>query len=233
MADYPREGWHAFLKRLRIEQGEHTLIIGPTSSGKTRLALDVLESQRDGYVLGLFVKGRDDTADEWRRHGWQRWEEWPRKGLRKGDDRVMLWPRIRKTQEDTTQELRTAFRDALDWANYTGKVGVYVDETSYLIDLGMSTRLNQLFYLARSNKISATATLQRPKFVPRVLMSNSSHAFIARTTDPDDVKRLSDLGGVDRKELQSNLERLDNRHDFVYVNPLGAARPAIVNTRSG
>lgn len=232
MIDYPREHFRAFLKRLKIEQGEHTLIIGPTSSGKTELARRVIETTRDGYVMGLFVKGRDKTADrEWLAHGWERLTAWPSRGLKEKQRRVMVWPRLKTTTADTHASFKETFGNALDWANYVGNVGVYIDETSYLNDLGLSRSVNQLFYLARSNGTSAYATMQRPKFMPRILMANSSHAFIARTTDLDDIKRLSDLGSGNRRELEHNLMRLTDRHDFLYLNPLGDAPPSIVNTR--
>lgn len=230
--EYPREHWRDFLRRLNIAQGEHTLIIGPTSSGKTALARQVIETTRDGYVMGLFVKGKDKTADdEWLKNGWVRLKGFPKRGLNKKQRRVIIWPDLQKHAEETHEVQKGTFKAALDWANYVGNVAVYADETSYLMDLGLVRQVNQLFYLARSNGTSAYATMQRPKFVPRVLMSNSSHAFIARTTDRDDIKRLSDLGGGNAKELEHNMLRLTDRHDFIYVNPLGDAPPSIVNTR--
>ncbi len=230
--EYPREHWDAFLKRLDIKQGEHTLIIGPTSSGKTTLAQDVINTTRDGYVLALFVKGKDKTADkEWLDKGWERITEFPKKGIPEDHRRMVLWPKVRKTVDESQLVLFGNIKRALDWVNYTGNVAVYIDETSYLIDMRLGRQINQLFYLARSNGVSAIATMQRPVFVPRVLMSNSSHVFMAKTTDSNDIKRLSDLGGNYGKELAYNLARLKSRHDFVYVNPLGDAPPSIVNTR--
>ena len=233
MTDYPREHWKDFLRRLSIKQGEHTLIIGPTSSGKTELARQVIDTTRDGYVMGLFVKGKDKTADdEWLTHGWERLTDFPKRGMNEKQRRVVIWPTLSKTAEDTQDRQRDVYKRALDWANYVGNVAVYCDETAYLVEaLRLGRQVNQLFYLARSNGTSAYATMQRPKFVPRVLMSNSSHAFIARTTDRDDIKRLSDLGGGNARELEHNMMRLNDRHDFIYVNPLGDAPPSIVNTR--
>lgn len=227
MERYPREYLDDHLARLQWQQGEHLTIIGPTSSGKTTLAGALLPKR--GWVVGMFSKARDKTPDAAFK-GWETVRDWPRRGLESDQRRVMLWPQQRPTIPETMEWHADVFKRALDTTAKRGNRALYLDETQYLIDCGLGQRVSYLHYFARSAGISAVTSMQRPKFVPRIIMSSVTHAYIARTFDRDDIRRLSDLGGVNASELATNLAAITDRHTFVYVNPQGDARPSLVNT---
>lgn len=229
MKEYPREPWGNHLARLNFRQGEHVLICGPTSSGKTQLAAPILG--RRGWVLGLFNKAHDKTAQK-EYKGWKRIKYWPRNGLREDETRVMLWPDQLGTIRETAAMHASEFRKALDAIAKQGNRAIYIDEMLYAQEMcKLEPEISYLHYFARSHGISAITSAQRPLRIPRVIMSSVTHAYFAKTTDSNDIKRISEMGGVDAKELAWNLGRLTNRHDFIYVNPLGDAPAAIVNTR--
>ena len=126
------------------------------------------------------------------------------------------------------------FQEALDRIQTEGNRTVVIDEGLYMSDptfLNLGQEIGMLFYFGRSNNITMVLLSQRPAWIPKVVYSSATHAWIARTTDRDDLRRLSDFGGIDAKEVGEQLRHLPLRHDFLYLNPQGSAPPAIVNTR--
>lgn len=227
--EYRQEKWEDHKARLKWDQGDHMLLIGPTKSGKTELASQVLDKR--GWVVGMFNKPSDKTVErQYIKQGWTRYKKLPKRGLANDEQRALIWPEWGSTVEETVLNQKAVFQETIDWLMRTGRRCIYYDETAYLNDmLGLTRQINMTFYFARATGISSVAAMQRPKFVPRVLMSNSTHAYISRTTDREDIKRLSDLS-TDPAELAWNLSHLRDRHDFVYINPLGDAEPTVVNT---
>ena len=71
---------------------------------------------------------------------------------------------------------------------------------------------------------------QRPSWIPKIIYSSSSHVFIGNTSDRDDLKSLSNLGGVDAKEVAETVQRI-GRHDLLYINPMGDGKPCVINVR--
>ena len=228
---YAAEPWPAHLKRLKWRQGEHVLVSGPTSAGKTTLAAQLLP--RRSHVVMLVTKLKDPTfASEYK--GWERLEKWPKGGPPSYMRRILLWPKPEKTTRATILKQRDVMRDTLDAILHEGGRCVCVDEGLYFSDpkyLGLSTELGMMHYTGRSAGISMVTLAQRPFYLPKVVLSSITHGYFARTRDKDDLKRLADIGSVDTKEVAANLATLSDRHDYVYLNPQGDARSAVVNTR--
>jgi hypothetical protein len=97
--------------------------------------------------------------------------------------------------------------------------------------LNLGDELGMLFYFGRSAGITMALLAQRPAWIPKVIYSSSTHAWIARTRDDGDLKRLSDFGGIDAKRVGEEIKTLQRRHDFLYLNPQGEAQPVVINTR--
>lgn len=228
---YEAEPWQEHVSRLAWRQGEHVLVCGPTSAGKTSLVRPLLE--RRSHVVALFTKLRDDTIK--RDFGsFTRYEEWPKHGFKPNETRVMIWPRPEKTTLGTIRKHRAVMTHALDMLLREGNRCLYMDEGLYLSDPrygNLSTAMGLVHYAGRSAGISAVTTAQRPFYLPKIILSSITHGYFARTRDRDDLKRLADIGSVDTREVAYNLANLPDRHDFVYLNPQGDGKPAVVNTR--
>jgi len=227
---YDQEGWADHERRLKWRQGEHILIAGPTSAGKTTLASHLL--QRRSHVVMIVTKVKDETFKR-EFKGWTIMDRWPKGGPPNYETRILLWPTPQKTIPETIRHQREVIGEAINAMFRQGRRCICIDEGLYFSDsryLGMGTELGMLHYTARSSGISMVTLSQRPFYLPKVILSSITHGYFARTRDKDDLKRLSDIGSVDAKEVAYNLGILGDRHDYVYVNPQGDGKPSVVNT---
>ena len=212
---YPQSNWRQLQRQLANgwQQGEHISIIGPTGCGKTTLESRMLDV-RDSVVV-FVTKIHDDTiANDFR--GYKRIEKWP--PPKTWDNKVLLWPRPAETIRATYLKQRAVFKDALDSIFRERNWCVVFDEQHYLCtQLGLDAENAMILQQGRSSGLSVVNGTQRPAWVPVVTYSSATHAMIWRTTDRKDLSRLSALGGVNMRELQTNLLTL-NKHDFIYVN---------------
>lgn len=233
LAVYPRVHWreHMSMMQSNWRQGEHMLISAPTGAGKTTMMSRLVE--RRSHAVILVAKMKDPTF----RREFKSWEilrEWPKGGPRSYQNRILLWPKAEKNVIDTLIKQREVFRHALNEILNQGNRCVVIDESLMMNDaklLNLGTEVGMMHYYGRSAGITMVDLTQRPAWIPKVIYSSVTHAYIAETKDRMDTQRLSDLGGVDSKEVAANLARLPSRHDYVYLNPLGDTPPSVVNTR--
>lgn len=230
---FPREGWQEHLENLNWKQGEHVLIAAPTGSGKTDLASQLIE--RRGYVVDFVSKIKDPIFESPQYSHWDTVQEWkPGKSPTAWQDRVLLRPRVGKDMVETRANQRTVFKDALEDIFKRGGWTAVFDELHYMTDNGFLNLYDEvaiLHHMGRSNNVTLVNLTQRPAWIPKIIYSSVSHAYIARTKDTADLKRLSDLGGVDGKQIAKAVSELPTKHDFLYINPMGDKTPVVVNIR--
>ena len=207
------------------------LIAAPTGSGKTDLASKLIE--RRGFVVDFITKTKDPIFASSAYSHWDRITDWnPGTSPANWQDRVLLWPRQGKTMAETRDTQREVFSKALEDIFKRGGWCAVFDELHYMTDqsfLNLYDQIAILHHMGRSNNISLVNLTQRPAWIPKIIYSSVSHAYIARTKDSADLKRLSDLGGIDGKTIAQAVSELPSKHDFLYVNPMGDKTPVVVN----
>lgn len=222
----PSVDYEAFYSRLAagpdgFKQGDHVTILGPTKSGKTTLALDVVEIRT--YVLGLFTKPEDPILDDVKKRGWRythKLDIQVQDGVVQ-DRRIAYHPVYRSgTIRQKEQRQAVALQAAFDYIFDAGKWCAFVDEGVWVTQhLGLARELQAFWYQGRTSDISLVLLAQRPAWVPRAAYSQAEHVFFFHTADREDQKRFSDLGGgVDTDAVRGLTAGLE-RHQFLYVAP--------------
>lgn len=214
VSTYPHMPWEKLRKQFAREwqQGEHVAVIGPTGVGKTTLISQIVPVRK--YVVVFVTKVHDSTfqrpfAD------FERIESWPPKSYQ---NRVLLWPKAGKEIRETITKQRDTFKKALDRIFLERNWCVVFDEQHYMCrTLGLEPENAMFQHQGRSSGLSIVNGTQRPTWVPLITFSGSTHAFIWKNTFKKDADRLSDIGGIDKRDLEANMNTLD-KHDFLYVN---------------
>lgn len=229
--DYAPIPWGEHVRSLRWEQGQHIIIAGPNGSGKTTLASDILDKR--GYVVGFAVKAKDPTLKK-EFPGWSFLERI--EDVEPWMNRVMIWPKPKRkeTTDVWRRRQQKVFKDAFDVLVKADGWGVFIDELKFMCDPkfgAVGSQIEMMHYISRSADVSCLSLAQRPSYVPLAVLSNASHAYIAKTYLAEDLKRLGNLGGVNVKELSKTVTALPSRFDFVYQPTLAEGTAGVVNVR--
>lgn len=211
--------WADFLARhFDWNQGEHVSLIGPTGSGKTTLALEILA--RRTWVTALATKPRDATMDRLIRKGWKKIQKWPPPHVplhrRNEGQRVVLWPPFKKPEDVTNQAVQI---DAAMRAMFVqGGWCIFADEARYLcVDLKLKRLLETIWTQGRSLRLSLVAGTQRPSMVPLLMYDQATHLFFWRDNDEANLKRIGGIGYQSSAGIRRAVCSLD-LHEVLYVN---------------
>jgi len=211
---YPFTTWAKLIPEFNKgwDQGEHVAVIGPTGVGKTTLISQIVP--RRDYVVVLVTKVFDTTMQK-PFAGYHRLEAWPPKIHQ---SRILLWPKPGKSIRETKAKQREVFKHALDSIFLERNWCVVFDEQHYMCKtLGLQPENEMFQHQGRSSGLSIINGCQRPAWVPLVTLSGSTHIFMWKNTTRADFARLSDIGGIDKREIESNMLTL-SKHEFLYVN---------------
>lgn len=218
------------------KQGEHVLISGATGSGKTLLArhVDQVRIDRGGHVIVFVCKLRPDETIVKEYAGFTRWKRF-KKNPPPYEDKVLLMPDTKGlNNRDALEVQKTVFSEAMDELSKIGRWTIHVDEGLYFCNpsfLGFGDELAMMHAMGRASKLSLVTLTQRPSHIPLIIYSSASHAFIGRTREHVDAKRLSELGGrTSAKELVGRINA-NGRHDFLWIPVAPDWVPETVNLR--
>ena len=215
MIDYTE--WQRFKGQFQWRQGEHLAAIAPTGAGKTTLFRELMPYR--GYSIFLGTKLDDSLYRDIIKDGFRRVDSIDE--IKPWDKQVILWPKPRKTIRETRANQARVFRRALDTIANQGGWTVWVDECKYMAQqLRLGDELTFCLEQLRSINSTVICGAQRPTWLPLSVLSNSTHVFLWKSVNRDDARRLSDVGGVDAKELSEHAKRLGD-HEFLYVRTRG------------
>ena len=215
MSEYDPVPWPKLFAQIKREwkQGEHIAIIGPTGVGKTTLISRIIDARK--YVVVFVTKVHDNTIrNDFK--GFERIEQWPPKAYQ---NKVLLWPDVKgKTIRETLVHQRRIFQDAMDRIFVDKGWTCVFDEQLYICeDLKLEPENKMFQHQGRSSNLSCINSTQRPSGVPLVTYSGSTHYFIWNNQIYTDLKRLSEIGGINPRMLEQHLSTL-TKYEFLYGN---------------
>lgn len=212
MLEVPSLTWGEFKAQFVWKQGEHVTLLGPTGQGKTTLALDLLPLRK--YVTVFETKAKDKTITPLiKEEGYHKVEVWPPPAWA---HRVILWPSTKKPSYRLEQQRE--FHHALSDIYTAGGWCVYIDELRYICDtLKLAPYVENLWQQGRSLGISVIGGNQRPRHVPLNAYDQATHLFVWNFNDKQNAKRLSEIIGIDEKEVTEVIRGL-RKYYVLYIN---------------
>lgn len=214
--------WSDFLAQFRWEQGDHLTLVGPTRSGKTTLAQEILPRRR--WVTTFKTKRRDPVMERFRAQGYRELPEWV---VSDADlaPRVILAPRGGKNIEAQIERQRKVFREAISRIWRQGGWCLYLDELRYITEyLGLKREVEMLWQQGRSEGITVVGGIQRPRHVPLLAYDQATHLFLWYNGDLSTLDRLGEIGGgIDADRVKAAVGAL-GFHEVLYVNTVPPGR---------
>lgn len=203
--------------------GEHVSFLGPTGSGKTRFAYELLYDTAtvDLPAVILVMKPRDETAKGFtKKAAYRTVRTWPpmpsvwNPGKKPG---YTLWPTHTFDPDIDDYQHEKIFRTALRQTYKKGNRIVFADETYSLThELPLEKDLVRIWTKGRSMKTGLWAATQKPTHVPLWMYNQAEHIFLAYDPDVRAQQRFSEIGGVDPDLVRHVVARLPQYH-WLYI----------------
>jgi hypothetical protein len=217
-------------ERWSYSAGQHVTFLAPTQAGKTTLAFELLEETASVEVpaIVLVQKPRDAVVTDWLNHlrddkGWIKTETWPPNPLRKRTSGYILWPRHRHNPDTDNPKLREIFRRAILDSYKKGNRILFADETYGLSEeLDLDKELIAVWSRGGGMGCGLWAATQRPAYIPLWGYSAAEHVFLANDPDKRARIRYGEIGGINPRFVEWQVERLPKYH-WLYIRRTGPA----------
>ncbi|MGH7189764.1 MAG: hypothetical protein ACRD2H_13945 [Terriglobales bacterium] len=214
-------------------QNQHVTLIGPTQTGKTTIAREILEARE--CVIAIAIKPEDEVAESFVEYGYRIQEKRDIPTVEKAGRpvphpayrRIVLWPRAEQDRDGRWRSIpqmtayqRSVIMDAINYVRKARRWTLFTDDLNTLAeDLKLGPEVKWILRNGASAKISLVGAGQRPAWLPREAYSSPEHLFFLATNDADDLDRLSNIGaGVDKKELAHVISNL-KLYETLYLAP--------------
>lgn len=200
------------------QQGEHMILVGPTGSGKTHTARDLM-SIRD-YAVVLAVKKHDDVLQAFTKSSprYVRRKEWPPEY----SDKRVLYNFPPTSLADKAQAGKVYM--VMNGVQHAGAWAIFLDDTGYITGtLGLRRPLVVLMNQGRSHGISVvTAATQASSVsanIPSETLRQVRHVLMWRFEAVQDIEACARMTGLDKKRLIAAFDTLrvfgDGSSDFL------------------
>jgi hypothetical protein len=216
-------------ERFHYKAGEHVTFLAPTQAGKTTLAFELLEETAsvDVPAIVLVQKPKDSTLKVWTDHlktkSWVKSSTWPPNPIRKKAPGYIVWPNHSYKPDADNAKLRDIFKRAILDSYRKGNRIIFADETYYLSDrLNLEDELIQVWAQGAGLGCGLWAATQRPAYIPLWAYSQAEHLFLANDPDKRARIRYGEIGGINARFVESQVERLPKYH-WLYVRRTGPA----------
>lgn len=200
------------------EPGAHLSALGSTGGGKTTTLIQLLDGRRE--VIALLTKLRDPLFGTLRRRGYKQVSdvgEWP---ARDWHPKVMLHLPSTGLDRNSSKQQAELVSAVLHEVWRRGDYDLYIDEIAELTDLlGLDKNLRVLYKEARSSGVSIVAGTQRASRVPLEMYSQPRFLLFWRSSNRDEMKRLSDMNAGDPDMVEAVIGQLD-RYEILVVDTL-------------
>ena len=207
---YPWTQWSSVRQYLNKawdpENAPHHSLVGLTRSGKSYLAINgILDLCEFDRVLIVDTKGDDPSTQVGKvikkipRNTWyEPFSSVEKRGAHEKWYRLIA-PDNRTQAHEVVGEALSQCYDEGDWV-------IYIDECWEVTGtgtegIGLEDVMNKIWRKGGYRHVSVVAATQTPVRVPRLFYDQAAFAWIGAIRDEERQKRLTEIGGISRKDL--------------------------------
>jgi hypothetical protein len=220
----PRVSYGEFLELFDWHPDQHVTVCGPTGCGKSVLIIDSILPMTE-YPVYFATKPRDKTMDDGLTG-----KDW---GFT--DNPKEIHPLVHKKwivglkgfgdPDDVKERHRALFSSTLRRCFSIPGWSMIIDEGRYVCDpeyLGLRGLVAQFYIQGRSDHKPIVLATQRPRHVPLEAFDQATHLFFFNDSDLQNVIRMAEAAGANRKQFQAIIPSLETTVDkggeFLYYN---------------
>jgi hypothetical protein len=213
------------------EPGEHVTIVGPTGTGKTTLAYDLIDQYATSKVPAVILvkKPRDGIVKKFSKTtGFKVTQTWPpiwsrgwnkkQGGLGKKRRGFVYWPKrdLSNLRKDN-KRIATNFEKVITECYRKGSRILFVDDlVGVSKELGLEPVLTTVYMEGRSMECGLWGAIQRPYHAPVIMYGAAEHVILFKDPDKRSIDRYKEIGGIDPLLVETLVNNL-KKHQFLYI----------------